>query len=162
MPVWPETRAMTDIFAIINTPLIDPATDTFWNNNINISYPTLPKKVLIITEAYTPNSAEEQQLLKILGACKLAEDSYHIVHIPADTNVAWHQLKNTAQPEVVISFGLHPQRLGISALFRLNSGNRFDNTTWIPTLSLTELEQQPQAKKDLWGNALKPLFADNQ
>lgn len=153
---------MTDFPRIINTEIIDTETDVFWYNN-SVSHETIsPKHVLILSKKIDEQSAEQQQLNKIIDACKLAVDKYNVVQLTENERLAWHRLKDIANPSVVILFGVHPSDLGISALFRLNGLNNFDRVSWIPTLSLQELEQQPQAKKDLWANALKPLFADNQ
>lgn len=153
---------MTDFPLIINTEIIDTETDVFWYNNSVSHEQVSPKNVLILSRKFDVQSAEQEQLNKILDACKLNGEMYNIVQLADDEQTAWHQLKNAAQPSVIILFGIHPSRLGISALFRLNGLNNFDNASWIPTLSLAELEQQPQAKKDLWAHALKPLFADTQ
>lgn len=152
---------MTDFPRIINTEIIDTTTDIFWHNNLSILGTFSPKPVLVITNTYPENSTEETQLQKILDACKLTTEAYNILQLPENEKVAWHSLKNSLKPDNVILFGVHPNQLGISALFRLNAANKFDGITIIPTLSLPELEKQPQAKKDLWVNALKPIFADN-
>lgn len=153
---------MTDFQTIINTEIINTETDVFWYNNSASHENIIPKNVLILSKKIDEQSAEQQQLNKILDACKLAEDKYNVVQFTENERLAWHRLKDTASPSVIILFGVHPSLLGISALFRLNALNNFDGASWIPTLSLQELEQQPQAKKDLWTNALKPLFADTQ
>lgn len=153
---------MTDFQTIINTEIINTETDVFWYGN-SVSHEKIsPKNVLILSKKIDEQSAEQQQLNKILDACKLTEDKYNIVQFTENERLAWHLLKGIANPSVVILFGVYPSRMGISALFRLNAMNNFDGASWIPTLSLQELEQQPQAKKDLWTNALKSLFADTQ
>ncbi len=153
---------MTDFQRIINTEIIDTETDVFWYNNSVSHDPISPKSVLILSKKIDEQSAEQQQLNKILDACKLTEDKYNLVQLTDNERRAWHLLKDIAKPSVVILFGVHPSDLGVSALFRLNGLNNFDGASWIPTLSLPELEQQPQAKKELWTSALKPLFADTQ
>ncbi len=152
---------MTDFPRIINTEIIDTETDVFWYNN-SVSHETIATKNVLILTKKIGNQQEQEQLDKILSACKLSADIYNIVQLDESEKRAWHQLKEAAHPSVVILFGVHPSTLGISALFRLNWLNNFDSVSWVPTLSLAELEQQPQAKKDLWTNALKPLFADTQ
>jgi hypothetical protein len=153
---------MTDFLNIIKTEIIDPETDIFWTTSTNIGDAITGGKPLIVSLQYLPGSADDVQLKKILDACKLDTDAYNILQIAAEEKIAWHILKNKYAPTTVLLFGVHPQQLGIAALFRLNGINNFDSTTIIPTLSLQQLEQLPQAKKDLWVNALKPLFADNQ
>lgn len=152
---------MTEFLNIIKTEIIDPETDIFWNTS-NTGDAVTGGKPLIISLQYLPGSADDVQLKKILEACKLDTGTCNILQITPDEKVAWHVLKNKYAPTIVLLFGVHPQQLAIAALFRLNGINNFDSTTVIPTLSLPQLEQQPQAKKDLWVNALKPLFADNQ
>lgn len=153
---------MTDILDIIKTPLIDPETDIFWNKALDIPAQDTAVNTLIISSAFTQGSAEEQQLTKILEACKISAADYKTVQLQEGEQIAWHQLKNAYKPAIVILFGILPQSLGIAALLRLNGLNNFDGVTWVPTLSLQQLEQQPQAKKELWVNALKPLYADNK
>lgn len=153
---------MTDFPRIINTEIIDTETDVFWHSNTTSYENVSPKNILILSKKFDEQSAEHSQLIKILDACKLKSDAYNLLQFAENEKKAWHQLKVSAQPSVVILFGIHPTNLGVSALFRLNGINNFDGVTWIPTLSLQDLEQQPQAKKNLWGNALKPLFADTQ
>lgn len=151
---------MTDISTIINTPIINPETDIFWQNE-PISSSTSDIKNLIITNKFEAGSPEEIQLNKILEACKLSKETCVFIQLDMTDKKAWHTLKNNYHPQAVILFGVHPQQLGIAALFRFNQYNNYDGTKWIPTLSLNELEQNAQAKKDLWVNALKPTFVDN-
>lgn len=153
---------MTDFPNILNTEIIDSKTDIFWANQSELTTGMTAGQVLVITSTYAEGSAEQIQLDKILSACQLTQDSCNIMSLDNDTHIAWHHLKTTLAPPTVLLFGIHPNNLGISALFRLNSTNNFDGVTVVPTLSLQDLEQQPQAKKDLWVNALKPLFADKQ
>ena len=151
---------MTDISTIINTPIINPETDIFWQNEDGS--PTVSDiGTIIITTRIETGSAEEIQLQKILEACKLNKDSCVFIQLDTTDKKAWHALKGSYHPQAVILFGVHPQQLGIAALFRFNQYNNYDGAKWIPTLSLNELEQNAQAKKDLWVNALKPTFIDN-
>jgi len=55
---------------------------------------------------------------------------------------------------------VHPKQLGISVLFRLFAPNHFNEKIFIAAPSLAEMEQQPDAKKQLWGQGLKPVFID--
>jgi len=151
---------MTDTSTIINTPIINPETDIFWQNEQRSSSVS-NIETLIITNKIEADSPEEIQLNKILEACKLNKESYVLMQLDAADKKAWHTLKANYHPQAVILFGVHPQQLGIAALFRFNYYNNYDGAKWIPTLSLSELEQNAQAKKDLWVNALKPTFVDN-
>lgn len=159
--IMAETLDNTDFPEIFNTDIVTDEIDTTWVVNERIN--ALQKKPLIIfSTPYTTGSNEEIQLMKILGACQADAETYQIIQISEEDNFAWHQIKARTQPRVALLFGVHPTQLGISALFMFNYPNKFDNTIWIPTLSLPELSQQPEAKKQLWGNALKPIFVDNK
>ena len=65
---------MTDISTIINTPIINPETDIFWQNK-PISSSASDIKNLIITNKFEAGSPEEIQLNKILEACKLSKEN---------------------------------------------------------------------------------------
>lgn len=151
---------MTDIPRIITSEVIKSEQDVFWED-ISAVIGELPhKKVLIISSAFAVGSDSETQLQKMLGACQLTDADYNTIQLDEGQQVAWNKMRDLLQPEVILLVGVMPKDLGISALFRLNSVNNFDGIKWIPTLSLPNLEQQPNAKKELWLQALKPLFVD--
>lgn len=151
---------MTDIPRIITSEVIKSEQDVFWED-ISAVIGELPhKKVLIISTAFAAGSDSETQLQKMLGACQLTDADYNTIQLDEGQQVAWNKMRDLLQPEVILLVGVMPKDLGISALFRLNSVNNFDGIKWIPTLSLPNLEQQPNAKKELWLQALKPLFVD--
>lgn len=152
---------MTDIPKIIQTKIVSNKTDVFWGTS-DILKSVVPRTVLVITRPIDEDSAENEQLAKILAACKLQEEQYNIIQINSDEQLAWHQIKQAAQPAVIILFGIPPSELGISALFRFNNLNNYDKTQWIPTLALDKLEQDTEVKKQLWAGTLKPLFADKE
>lgn len=150
---------MTDISTIYKSKVITTETDIFWSEK-HIVKAMQPKNVLIISKMFSDGSKESTQFNKILEACSLDPTSINLIQLTEKEQIAWQHLKQHCEPAVIILFGIHPKNLGISALFRLNSINNFDNVKWIPTLSLSELEQKPEVKKTLWQNALKPVFAD--
>lgn len=151
---------MTDIPRIITSEVIKSEQDVFWED-ISAVIGELPhKKVLIISSAFAAGSDSETQLQKMLGACQLTDADYNTIQLDEGQQVAWNKMRDLLQPEEILLVGVMPKDLGISALFRLNSVNNFDGIKWIPTLSLPNLEQQPNAKKELWLQALKPLFVD--
>ncbi len=151
---------MTDIPRIITSEVIKSEQDVFWED-ISAVIGELPhKNVLIISSAFAAGSDSETQLQKMLGACQLTDADYNTIQLDEGQQVAWNKIRDLLQPEVILLVGVMPKDLGISALFRLNSVNNFDGIEWIPTLSLPNLEQQPNAKKKLWLQALKPLFVD--
>jgi hypothetical protein len=148
---------MTDNLNIIKSKIVSSNWDIFWADTIADE---LPKTTLVLSTPYQAGSAEEAQLQKILQACALTADSYHIIQVEAEQQVSWHRVRDKIKPEFVILFGVMPQQLGIAAMFRLNEPNRFNDCIWVPTLSIQDLEKQSDAKKQLWINGLKPVFVD--
>lgn len=149
---------MADQQNIIQSKIVDTEWDAFWQElPANVAM-LQPKDSLVLSLPYTISSAEDVQLNKMLQACQLAD--YNVVQMEASQKLAWHRLKSKLSPKYILLLGILPEQLGISALFRLFSPNQFDECTWIPGLSLTEMEKQPDAKKQLWLNGLKPVFVD--
>lgn len=147
---------MTTIPDIIQSDIVTSNVDVYWSalpDDLSVS----AVKVLVVTKPLQGNS-EESQLEKILQACKLEQQDYHIYQL--QENTAWHQLRDRLTPKVVLLFGILPQQLGVSAMFSLYHPNRFDNTVWIPCISITEMEKHPDTKKQLWVDGLKPVFVD--
>ncbi len=151
----------TDIPDIFNTDIVTTDIDATWTENEQLKS-LQQKKLLIISQPYAAGSNDEVQLQKIQEACQLGQDEYQTLQMTDSDTYAWHRIKTISKPEAVLLFGIKPQQLGISALFIFNYPNKFDSTIWIPTLSLPDLSQQPEAKKQLWGNALKPIFIENK
>ncbi len=146
--------------SIINTKIVDSSYDDFWNDVPVVLSNIQPTKVLVLINGYTAGSNEEILLTKMLEACKLQTTQYKIATL--DTNVAWHKLKEIVQPKVVFLFGIHPQQLGISALFILNEPNRFHDCIWLPVPPLNVVESNKDVKKQLWENGMKPIFIENK
>lgn len=149
---------MADLQNIIQSKIVDTEWDAFWQQlpaNVAILQ---PENTLILSLPYAAGSAEDVQLTKMLQACQLT--GYNIVQIETGQRIAWHLLKDKLSPKYILLLGIAPEQLGISAMFRLFSPNHFDECTWIPGLSLTEMESQPEVKKQLWLNGLKPVFVD--
>ncbi|MBC7554506.1 MAG: hypothetical protein H7257_11050 [Taibaiella sp.] len=143
---------------IINTDIINDTHDVFWEATIPLAN-LLPRRVLILTEAFANSGPESEQLNSLLKAgCKLKDENVNIVQLRQGQEVAWHKLKSQLAPKVVLLFNLSPAQLGVSALFRLNDINNFDKCYWIPTVSLQNLIQDKAMRGQLWNNCLKPLF----
>ena len=107
-----------------------------------------------------PGSAAEMQLVKMLQACQLAPGFYNLLQLKPEEKVAWHQLRDTLKPRNVILLGITAEQLGVGIYFMPHQVNRFNDCSWIPTLSVPELEQQPDIKKHLWNYGLKPVFVE--
>ncbi len=148
--------------SLINTDIIDPGNDAFWVDNQLTRGLISGKELLVITSEYHNGGPEEAQLIKMLGACNLTADQYNILMLAPGVKAAWHLIREQLQPKIVLLTGILPAQLGISALFILNAPNNFDGRIWLATLSLGELVQREDVRKDLWGNSLKLLFIDKK
>jgi hypothetical protein len=142
---------------ILTTPIIPASTNAFWDEYPG---PVSPRPLLILSDVLAANT-EDIQLTKMLQACKLMPENYNIVTLVKTQKAAWHKLKKTFEPKAVLLLGIMPESIAISAMFRLNEPNHFGNCTFIPTLSIAVLEQQPEMKRQLWITGLKPVFVDN-
>ncbi len=148
---------MQSIPDIIQSDIVTDKQDVYWQA-LPDAIPVQAVQAIIITTPLASGSNEEAQLHKIIQACKLAENEYYIYTLEQPT--AWHQLRDRLQPKVVLLFGVLPQQLGISAMFGIYHPNRFDGCIWIPSVSIAEMEKHPDTKKQLWVDALKPVFID--
>lgn len=149
---------MAGNISIISSDVITQTHDVFWSDlpeGINVPKET---SLLILTTKLIKDSNEEIQLNKIIQACKI--DETKVCTVQLENNIAWHKLRDLIKPEVVVLFGILPQYLGISVTFQLFYPNNFDGCIWIPSVSLTEMEQHPDVKKLLWIHGLKPVFID--
>lgn len=147
---------------IINSDLIPRDYDIFWQDPASVINNAEPRPVLILVNDHEQNSHEQVQLQKMIEACKLQPDQYNIIKIKKDQMVAWHILRDRLMPKIIFLIGILPPQLGISALFRLNEPNSFNDCTWLPTISILEQEQFPDVKKQLWVNGMKPVFVDKK
>jgi len=145
---------------IIKSDLVSSEYDVLWQDIGQIVKNATPKPVMVLINTYPPGSPDETQLLKMLEVSKLSPEQYNIVQIEKNTPVAWHKLRDQLDPKVVFLIGILPAQLGISSLFKLNAPNHFNDRIWLATLSLGELEQFPDVKKQLWTNGMKPIFVD--
>jgi len=145
---------------IIKTDVIDSRYDAFWNNVPIEMTENTPKPVLVICDC-AANTPENIQLQKMLDACKLQPEQYNIVRLQKNEQIAWYRLREQLDPKVIFLIGVSPSQLGISASFILHAPNNFSDCTWLPTLSISELEQHADVKRQLWQNGMKPVFIDN-
>jgi len=145
---------------IIKSGIVDAAYNDFWGDINDIGQLPSPKAILVLSLEYASGSEEEIVLKKILGACKLQESDYDIIQLSETGKLLWSKIQALSQATTVLLIGVHPQQLGISALFGLHSLNHYSNCTFIPILWLPLLEQQQELKKQLWQNTLKPYFVE--
>lgn len=151
---------MTSNPDIINSKIIRTDWDVFWQELDAGITGNATTEVLVLTLPYADGSSEETQLGKILQACKLPAEQYQVIKIESTQQLPWYKLREAKQPKAVILFGIMPQQLGISAMFRLFQPNSFNECIWVASPALTELETNAEAKKQLWQLGLKPVFED--
>lgn len=159
IPIHTTPSYMTEVSNIIKTKIVGRQWDAFWND-IPAASINAGNDVLVISQSFAPGSSEETQLKKMLAACNLSDGQYNMLQINGNEQVAWHKLREAAQPKIIILLGILPEQLGISAMFHLYKPNRFNDCTWIAGLSLAELEKNPDAKRQLWQEGLKPVLVD--
>jgi hypothetical protein len=145
---------------IIQSDIIRPGINTFWDEIPGLTKNSHHKPVLILCRVFQKGSAEEVQLEKMLTACRLTPEQYIIIQLEDDQKIAWHKLREGLKPSKILLLGIHPAQIGISALFGLNEINHFDERIFIPSLALKELEKQTNMRSQLWNSALKPVFIE--
>lgn len=125
-------------------------------NNIekNISEELLTFRTLVLISPPVNKTDENQQLGKILSACKLQNNDYMISSLTKD----WSFYRNSDSIKEVILFGVDENDLNISIQLKENQLVKFDNRIWIKTVSIHEMMKNQAIKNTLWQQALKPHF----
>jgi hypothetical protein len=143
---------------LINSKIVGTEHDIYWEDISTIINDMPPKPVLVL--AVIQNSGEQEQLIKMLEACKLTPDQYTIIFLAHQQNVAWHQLRHRLNPYIVFLIGVLPVQLGVSALFKLSEPNHFNDTIWLPAPPFSDIAQHEPVKRHLWSAGMKPIFID--
>jgi hypothetical protein len=125
---------------------------TFFEASNNISNEV---KTLILAAPFEQVAAEQEQLNKILAACKFSPGTYLLLQ----EITPWAAIRNAAQIQNVLLFGITEQQLGISIVLPEHQIIAFDERKWVKTLPVAKLLNDGPAKNALWQNALKPLFS---
>lgn len=141
---------------ILNTAVVNTAFDAYWSPGRNANL--VPKDTLVISTVFASGSAEENQLLKMLTACKLTTEQYQIVQLGQDEIIAWHQLRESSKATKVLLLGVLPAQLGISAMMVPHEVNQFDSVQWMPTFSLDQIATNDALKKHLWVNVFQKVY----
>ena len=111
-------------------------------------------KTLVITNPFTEGQTEQDQLGKILSACKLQQTEFAI----CTENCSWSTIRKYENIRSVLLFGVSEKQLNITGIFAENQITEFDNRKWVKTFPLSRLMTDMAAKNTLWQQALKPLF----
>ena len=141
---------------IFNTTIVHNTFDRNWEAIDH--YPLIPKDTLVLSTEYLPNSAEEQQPIKMLTACKLTAEQYQIVQINPDQILPWLHLRALSKASKVLLLGILPAQLGIQAMMNPHEVNHFDAVQWMPTFSLAQIASNDALKKHLWVNVFQKVY----
>lgn len=141
---------------IFNTDIVSAAFDVFWEDE-RIKQ-LAPRDTLVCSLPFESGSVAETQLLKMLAACKLTEDQYHIIQLAPQEKMAWHQLKAYTGASKIMLLGILPAQLGVAAMMLPNEVNQFDAAQWMPSLGLEQIAQNDALKKQLWVNVFQKVY----
>ncbi len=133
---------------IINKDIFDQKNTILFPENIH---------TLLVVSTPTLSEEEQNQIEKIMAACKRSPEEYTIIYPES----SWLNYRNQASVQEVILFGVSEIKLGIAVFFPENQSCAFDGKIWIKTRSIAELMTDQQAKNTLWQQALKPHFIQN-
>jgi hypothetical protein len=141
---------------IFNSTIVNARVDEYWD--LGRVKDLVEKDTLVISLSFAANSAEENQLLKMLGACKLSSEHFQILQLKQDESVAWYQLREQTKATKVILLGILPAQLGIQAMMIPHEVNNFDNAQWMPTFALEHISSNDALKKHLWVNVFQKVY----
>jgi hypothetical protein len=153
---------MQSLPTIFNSDIIPQTIDKWWTLHPALSQlPATP--VVAICSAEEKGEAEQALLQSIMvGGCKLNTGQYAVLLYDEQQPMAWAQIKTQLQPKLLILFGLHPSMLGVSVLFQFHTCNRFDGCLWLPVPSIKQLMSDKEVKRQLWLEALRPVFEEKK
>ena len=112
---------------------------------------TGPKRLIFLT-SQPPTASQSELITKISGALKIDFEKEALCHVLHSLNAVSIQGLFTSETELVISFGVKPDTVGIWIDLQ-GAGIRFlEQFAFILTISLADLEKNANAKKILWGD----------
>lgn len=113
-------------------------------------------KMGIFSNGAVTHGGEAEKLIQgIMSACNL-QDKWKV--FPKGTN--YQSVFNLKNLQFVLMFGISEKELNIDLQLPLYQALRFHNKIWIKAHSLEIIAKNPPYKKELWNNALKPLFIE--
>ncbi|MBE2288722.1 MAG: hypothetical protein IAE95_04155 [Chitinophagaceae bacterium] len=144
--------------SIINTDIISAANDVFWQDSSTVTNGLEKRPVLVLLGEADRKPELETQLVRMLDACKLQPADYNIIYLAEGQLVSWNHLRTAVDPYVILLFGLVPAQLGVAVMLRFLLPNRFNDTVWVPLPTVEMFAPQPDLKRRMWTEALKPVF----
>lgn len=120
----------------------------------------LRKILLIVNEEKVDHISDENLpfLIGILDACKLALPDVALLNIWSNEKIKYHQLQDKFKPEVILFFGVEPEKLGFPLQFPHYQVQAYNNQKYLCAPSLTTLAENKPQKQLLWAS-LKKLFS---
>jgi hypothetical protein len=119
------------------------------------------KQILIIvndTEAIHLNDADTTLLTGILNACKLNFNDVALLNLAQQNELDLAELKDKFNPNVIITFGINLQSIGINDNYEYYSIGKLKTITFLNANSLHQVGKNVEEKKQLW-NSLKSIFS---
>ncbi|HYH15552.1 MAG TPA: hypothetical protein VD794_10035 [Flavisolibacter sp.] len=119
------------------------------------------KHILVIVNDDRVTYLTEQELTfftKVLSACELGLEDVAIVNWSHLLKKNYQALQDELRSKTVLLFNLTPIEFGLPLHFPPFQTQEFDQRIYLQAPSLTSIEQDVTAKKQLW-TALKKLFA---
>ena len=149
-----EIAPMDNVIPVLKTKIIPAYFDRYWEDGEDGLSGLGQRKVLLLVAEPT----HDEMLQRLVVRCGLTAADYHILKVRDSVVPSWHKLKVFFNPSVVILLGVLPAQTGVSALFSYGVPNRFGDAVWIPGPSAADMEQKPELRKQLWDQALSPVF----
>lgn len=94
-----------------------------------------------------------------MAACHLSPEDYELLQWEEGSSCSWTCLLRAGIAPIVLLLGIFPPELSIQAILPFYKPAEFGGRRIILSHSLQQLEQDQAAKKALWSDALKPVFA---
>ena len=119
------------------------------------------KQILIIVndaDAIHLNDTDTALLTSILNACKLNFNDIALLNLAQQSELDFSVLKNNFNPNVIITFGIKLQSIGLSDSYELYSIGQLKTMTFLNANSLTHIGKNVEEKKQLW-SCLKSIFS---
>jgi hypothetical protein len=145
---------------LIRSEVVSSHYDAFWEDA-----ETEDKNVrllVVLQRAEVADPALATMLDRMVAGFGLGPDDTAKVVLNDGVRAAWYRLEMHHHPKVVLTFGIEPGRLGISALFTINEVNRFGGCIWLPCVPLAAIAADDKLKRQLWDTQMKPLFKEGK
>jgi hypothetical protein len=110
-------------------------------------------KILIVVDNKNDRYLPDNELLfltSMLSACKLGIADVAIVNCQNSSGLSYKELKHDLQSNTVLLFGSTPESITMPMSFPHFQVQSFNNTTFLCTPSLAEIQQDKMLKSKLW------------